>query len=123
MSLAATVAKSVAVAFGAAGDLVISGVVTRNRPGNFSTTTGGPASMIEEQRIVTMIVGEYSKREVDGDRVHSTDRRFYIRAEDMLPEPRPGDDVEALHQVFHVINVETIRAGTDPVLYDVQARL
>ena len=123
MSLSATVSKAVGAAFNAAGDLVVSGVLRRNRPAAYSATTGAPLSVYEEWRDVECVVGTYGARQVDESRIFETDRRIFIKARDNLPEPRPGDDVEIAHQVFHILQVGAIKAGAAAVLYDCQGRL
>lgn len=111
---AAATAERLLQSFGAAGS------IRRQTAGAGPAYDPGEPALTDHS--ATLVLTAYSNREVDGQRILSTDRRAIV-APGVGVEPTTSDLlVTADGATLTIVNVEILRPATTTVLYTLQVR-
>lgn len=70
----------------------------------------------------TIVVTEYSQREIDGTLIMSGDKKVLISTSGLQVSPEPGDEFRIQGERFSVINVQPLSPAGTVVLWEAQAR-
>ncbi|RZJ47429.1 MAG: hypothetical protein EON87_00920 [Brevundimonas sp.] len=110
----AATAKEMITEFGAPG------AIRRQSPGAGPSYDPGPP--IATDHHATMVMTKFSNREIDGQRILSTDRKALV-APGAEVEPTTSDLlVTADGATLTIVNVEVLRPATTTILWKLQVR-
>lgn len=93
-----------------------------------SVTTGGQSwnpgsgSTVTTDYPCTLVLLDYSAREIDGSLIRATDKRVLIAKADLMIEPLQSDGLVIGGKAYSIMNVSPLSPGGTVVLYEVQAR-
>lgn len=65
---------------------------------------------------------EYSKRDIDGEKIKQGDQRVYVPAKDLSIIPQPDDMLIRDTEIWHIQAVNELNPGGQLVMYDLQVR-
>jgi hypothetical protein len=107
-------AQELIAEFGAAGS------IRRQAPGSGPSYDPGEPTTTDYP--ATLVLTDYKNREIDGQRILSTDRKALV-APGVGVEPTTSDLlVTADGVILTIVNVEVLRPATTTVLYTLQVR-
>lgn len=107
-------AQSLIRKFGAAG------AIRRQTPGSGPSYDPGPPTIADHPAHI--VLTDYSNREIDGQRILSTDRKALVEPAIGI-EPTPSDLlVTADGATLTIVNVDLLRPATTTILYTLQVR-
>jgi hypothetical protein len=119
--LKSTVLGAVESAKQAVGDLAIPANLIRRGEAIF--VPGSPPTYPETQYDVKIVITSFQTKEIDEQRIRSSDRKGLIFPESGQPTPQPNDLIEAGGSLFRIIYNDKVMAGDAVALSQVHLRL
>lgn len=107
----------VGMAFNLAGEIVVAHVYHQTSAVTYNTATGTPTNTQPTTPTVSVIVGKYSQREIDGQRIRVGDEKLIVKAAELGGIVPTVDDYLIAGSVRRdVVSIELDPTGTVYIL-------